>query len=169
MLQHVTLCQHFSPFSIGKASRTEKYLGACAAGKWVLRKSYLEACRSARRFVWEEEHEWGKDSTVTPLEGAPRRWRLDLASEMPCRAKGAFVGWKVLVFADKGKLSGLKRLLEAGGAIVMGSHKASGRRGTTHAFITVNCIPKDVSRVNHFSVHSHPFFRRGMGGRWWRN
>ena len=33
----------------GKASRTEKYLGACAAGKWVLHKSYLEECRQARR------------------------------------------------------------------------------------------------------------------------
>lgn len=36
---------------VGKASRTEKYLGACAAGKWVLHKSYLEACRAASSFV----------------------------------------------------------------------------------------------------------------------
>ena len=35
----------------GKASRTEKYLGACAAGKWVLHRSYLEACRAAHRFI----------------------------------------------------------------------------------------------------------------------
>ena len=35
----------------GRASRTEKFLGACAAGKWVLHKSYLEACRAARLFV----------------------------------------------------------------------------------------------------------------------
>ena len=34
---------------LGKASRTEKYLGACAAGKWVLHKSYLEECRQAKR------------------------------------------------------------------------------------------------------------------------
>ena len=35
----------------GKASRTEKYLGACAAGKWVLHKSFLEACRAENKFV----------------------------------------------------------------------------------------------------------------------
>lgn len=35
----------------GRASRTEKFLGACAAGKWVLHKSYLEACRAAGLFV----------------------------------------------------------------------------------------------------------------------
>ena len=35
----------------GKASRTEKFLGACAAGKWVLHKSYMEACRAERRFI----------------------------------------------------------------------------------------------------------------------
>lgn len=43
-----TACTHLV---VGKASRTEKYLGACAAGKWVLHKSYLEACRAASRFV----------------------------------------------------------------------------------------------------------------------
>ena len=32
-------------------SRTEKFLGACAAGKWVLHKSYMEACRAEHRFV----------------------------------------------------------------------------------------------------------------------
>ena len=35
----------------GRVSRTEKFLGACAGGKWVLHKSYLEACRVERRFV----------------------------------------------------------------------------------------------------------------------
>ena len=66
----------------GKASRTEKYLGACAAGKWVLHKSYLEECRASHSFVKEEPHEWGAikpGGVVQPLEAAPRTWRLALA------------------------------------------------------------------------------------------
>ena len=65
----------------GKASRTEKYLGACAAGKWVLHKSYLEECRASHSFVKEEPHEWGAikpGGVVQPLEAAPRTWRLAL-------------------------------------------------------------------------------------------
>ena len=74
----------------GKASRTEKYLGACAAGKWVLHKSYLEACRAASRFVEEESHEWGVavgGAEVHPLEAAPRRWRLKLAEQQKVRGR----------------------------------------------------------------------------------
>lgn len=99
--------------------------------------------------MWEEGHEWGAGggSSVTPLESAPRRWRIDLTNESR-RTRGAFVGWKVLVFAEKGKLPGLKRLLEAGGATVMGNHTPSGRRGTSHAFITSAYVPKDVSIIH---------------------
>ncbi|XP_015753275.1 PREDICTED: DNA topoisomerase 2-binding protein 1-like [Acropora digitifera] len=44
---------------VGKPNRNEKYLAAVAAGKWVLRKSYLEASREAGFFVDEASHEWG--------------------------------------------------------------------------------------------------------------
>ncbi len=129
----------------GKVSRTEKYLGACAAGKWVLHKSYLEACRSAKQFVWEEGHEWGEQGEGgNPLESAPRRWRLQLSKRGGRRGdEGAFAGWKVLVFAEKGKLPGLKRLLEAGGATVVGNHTPSALKDVTHAFITISQFPKD--------------------------
>ena len=96
--------------------------------------------------MWEEDHEWGSGSTtVVPLETAPRRWRLELNSEKSHRVRGAFAGWKVMVFADKGKLPGLKRLLEAGGASIVSSLTPSGRRSCTHAFITVSQFPNDVS------------------------
>ena len=110
----------------------------------MLHKSYLEECRSAKRFVWEEGHEWGERGEGTPLEVAPRRWRLELAKakEERSRRNGAFMGWKVLVFAEKGKLPGLKRLLESGGATVVGSHTPSALKGVTHAFITMNHFPK---------------------------
>ena len=42
---------HCTHLVVGKASRTEKYLAACASGKWVLAKSYLEACRDEGKFV----------------------------------------------------------------------------------------------------------------------
>ena len=133
----------------GRASRTEKFLGACAAGKWVLHKSYLEACRSAQHFVWEEGHEWGEKGEGTALEAAPRRWRMDLARRRESgRGRredvgGAFVGWKVLVFAEKSKLPGLKRLLEAGGAIVVCKPSQATMKGVTHAFITITHFPQD--------------------------
>lgn len=136
-LTTVTCASFVILLRVGRASRTEKFLGACAAGKWVLRKTYLEECRSAQHFVWEEDHEWGSGSgTVMSLETAPRRWRHELNTEKSRRVRGAFAGWKVMVFADKGKLPGLKRLLEAGGASIVSSHIPAGDRGCTHAFIT---------------------------------
>ena len=56
----------------GKASRTEKFLGACAAGKWVLHKSYMEACRAERKFVEVRDETvlyscWNHTSYHTPM------------------------------------------------------------------------------------------------------
>ncbi len=68
----------------GKASRTEKYLGACAAGKWVLHKSFLEDSRATGAFVAEDMHEWGVarvGTIIQPLEAAPKTWRLALAEK----------------------------------------------------------------------------------------
>jgi hypothetical protein len=49
------------------------------------------------RFVEEHRHEWGEriqgGGEVSPLEAAPRRWRLALAN----KNTGAFQGWKVLI------------------------------------------------------------------------
>ena len=49
----MAVCVYLSCNSIipGRSSRTEKYLGACASGKWVLNKSYMEACRAKGSFV----------------------------------------------------------------------------------------------------------------------
>lgn len=57
---------------------------------------------------------------------------------------GAFVGWKVLVLAEKSKLPGLKRLLEAGGATVVGKPSIATIKGVTHAFITISHFPQDL-------------------------
>lgn len=42
---------------VGMPTRTEKYLAACAAGKWLVWPSYLDASARAGRFVDEAEHE----------------------------------------------------------------------------------------------------------------
>lgn len=36
---------------VGTPLRNEKYLAAMAAGKWILHRSYLEACRSLGHFI----------------------------------------------------------------------------------------------------------------------
>lgn len=41
-------CSHIV---VGQPLRNEKYLAAMAAGKWILHRSYLEACRAVGRFV----------------------------------------------------------------------------------------------------------------------
>ena len=35
----------------GSVTRNEKFLASIASGKWVLHKSYFEACRQEQRFV----------------------------------------------------------------------------------------------------------------------
>ncbi len=48
--------------------------------------------------------------------------------------------YQVLLFAERNKVPGMKRLLEAGGAQVLtpSSHKSA-----THAFISISYFPKD--------------------------
>ncbi|XP_044944835.1 DNA topoisomerase 2-binding protein 1 isoform X5 [Mustela putorius furo] len=73
---------------VGHPLRNEKYLASVAAGKWVLHRSYLEACRTAGHFVLEEDYEWGSSSILDVLTGinvqqrrlalAAMRWRKKL-------------------------------------------------------------------------------------------
>lgn len=41
-------CSHII---VGLPLRNEKYLAAMAAGKWILHRSYLEACRAEGHFL----------------------------------------------------------------------------------------------------------------------
>ena len=41
---------------VGNPLRNEKYLAAMAAGKWILHRSYLEACRAAGHFLQVPRH-----------------------------------------------------------------------------------------------------------------
>uniref|UniRef100_A0A8C2XMB7 DNA topoisomerase II binding protein 1 n=1 Tax=Cyclopterus lumpus TaxID=8103 RepID=A0A8C2XMB7_CYCLU len=78
-------CSHII---VGTPLRNEKYLAAMAAGKWILHRSYLEACRSVDRFIQEDEYEWGSSSILDALPSitsqqrrlalAAMRWRKTL-------------------------------------------------------------------------------------------
>ncbi|XP_049625071.1 SMC5-SMC6 complex localization factor protein 1 [Suncus etruscus] len=135
--------------------KSEKFLAACAAGKWVLTKDYI--IHSAKRGRWLDEttYEWGykieKDSHYSPqMQSAPKRWREELKRT---GAPGAFHRWKVvlLVRADK-RSDSLIRVLEAGKAnIILPKGSPS---GITHV-IASNARIKIEKEKDNFKA---PFF-----------
>ena len=60
--------------------RTEKFLCACAAGRWILKPSYLESCKANNAWLQEQSFEWNNTRKIDKDQkylwhGAPRRWR----------------------------------------------------------------------------------------------
>ncbi|KAM4875325.1 SMC5-SMC6 complex localization factor protein 1 isoform 2-T3 [Thomomys bottae] len=109
--------------------KSEKFLAACAAGKWVLTKDYIIHSARSGRWLDETTYEWGykieKDSGFsTQMQSAPKRWREELKRT---GAPGAFHRWKVvlLVRADK-RSDSLVRVLEAGKANILPKSSLSG-------------------------------------------
>uniref|UniRef100_A0A8C1NUG8 DNA topoisomerase II binding protein 1 n=1 Tax=Cyprinus carpio TaxID=7962 RepID=A0A8C1NUG8_CYPCA len=111
---------------VGYPLRNEKYLAAMAAGKWILHRSYLEACRSEGHFIEEEQYEWGSSSILDALPSinsqqkrlalAAMRWRKTLQGGS--NKEGAFGGWTVMLNIDQAREAGFRRLLQSGGAKV---------------------------------------------------
>ncbi|OWF40591.1 DNA topoisomerase 2-binding protein 1-like [Mizuhopecten yessoensis] len=136
---------------IGLPSRNEKFLASVASGKWVLHKSYFEACRQEGKFVPEALYEWGgegtsslassKNQVVVKLAAAAHSWRVSVDEERQRSGScfGAFSGWKVLLCADPNKESSFRRLLAAGGATVLTNKPPFSRSlSATHAFIELS-------------------------------
>ncbi|XP_072462214.1 SMC5-SMC6 complex localization factor protein 1 isoform X3 [Notamacropus eugenii] len=105
-----------------RACKSEKYLAACAAGKWVLTKDYIINSAESGRWLDETTYEWGykieKDSHYSPqMQSAPKRWRKELTSS---GAPGAFHRWKVVLLVKEGSKGRdcLTRVLNAGKAQV---------------------------------------------------
>ncbi|KAG3034846.1 hypothetical protein JG687_00001425 [Phytophthora cactorum] len=81
--------------------RTEKFIAGCAAGKWILKPSYLETCSAAGKFLDEAAHEWGShksdkkdvDARIWPEVCA--YWRKERAGGHP----GVFNGWRFFIHA----------------------------------------------------------------------
>ncbi|XP_067593877.1 DNA topoisomerase 2-binding protein 1 isoform X2 [Pseudorca crassidens] len=144
---------------VGHPLRNEKYLASVAAGKWVLHRSYLEACRTAGRFMLEEDYEWGSSSILDVLTGisvqqrklalAAMRWRKKIQQRQESGIiEGAFSGWKVILHVDQSREAGFKRLLQSGGAKVLPGHSVSLFKEATHLFSDVNKLKPDDLGVN---------------------
>lgn len=145
---------------VGHPLRNEKYLASMAAGKWVLHRSYLEACRAAKRFIQEDDYEWGSNSILNAISSITPQQRLLAESAMRWRKKlqrikqemdtveGAFSGWKVILNVDQAKESGFKRLLQSGGAKVFVGHSSSLFKETTHLFADFGKLKPEDARVS---------------------
>uniref|UniRef100_A0A8C4RPF1 DNA topoisomerase II binding protein 1 n=2 Tax=Erpetoichthys calabaricus TaxID=27687 RepID=A0A8C4RPF1_ERPCA len=140
---------------VGQPMRNEKYLAAMAAGKWILHRSYLEACRAVGHFIEENDYEWGSSCILDALSGiniqqrrlalAAMRWRKCLQSRNinGSNEEGAFSGWKVILIVDQAKEAGFRRLLQSGGAKVFPAYSPSLCKEATHLFADFSKIKPD--------------------------
>lgn len=151
--------QNFDPtcthLVIGVPARNEKFLACVASGKWVLHKSYFEACRQEGKFVQEDFYEWGGEGTVSLLDKmnpaikklceAAHRWRIQInSSSQSC--VGAFSEWKVILCTDRKKEDNFRRLLEAGGATVLNLKPPFNKSvSASHAFVELNKVEMSES------------------------
>ena len=134
---------------VGHPLSNEKYLASVAAGKWVLHRSYLEACQTAGRFMSEEDNEWGSSSILDVLTGinvqqrklalAAMRWREKIQQRQESGfMEGAFSGWKVILHVDQSRESGFKCLPQSGGTKVLPVYSVSLFKEATHLFSDFN-------------------------------
>ncbi|XP_064187050.1 DNA topoisomerase 2-binding protein 1 isoform X2 [Anguilla rostrata] len=147
-------CSHII---VGHPLRNEKYLAAMAAGKWILHRSYLEACRAVGHFVPEEDYEWGSSCILEALPNinlqqrrlalAALRWRRSLQGQQG-REQGAFSGWRVMLNIDQAREAGFRRLLQSGGAKVFPSPSPALYKDTTHLFADFSQLKPGDFRVD---------------------
>ncbi|XP_041824851.1 DNA topoisomerase 2-binding protein 1 [Melanotaenia boesemani] len=153
-------CSHII---VGSPLRNEKYLAAMAAGKWILHRSYLEACRSVNCFIQEDEYEWGSSSILDALPSitsqqrrlalAAMRWRKALQGSSD--QGGAFSGWTVMLNIDQSREAGFRRLLQSGGAKVLPSPSPVLYKEATHLFADFSRLKPGDFRVDISEATSH--------------
>ncbi|KAG5323618.1 TOPB1 protein, partial [Pseudoatta argentina] len=109
-----------------RLSRNEKMLSSIASGKWILHCSYLQDSKREGRFLDEEEYEWGNPKSKNKIPesssklentigAAVYKWRLKLQKE----SYGPFSNMLALLMVSEEKYDQFKRLIEAGGGLVM--------------------------------------------------
>nr|XP_017825274.2 SMC5-SMC6 complex localization factor protein 1 isoform X2 [Callithrix jacchus] len=136
--------------------KSEKFLAACAAGKWILTKDYIIHSAKNGRWLDETTYEWGykieKDSDYSPqMQSAPKRWREELKRT---GAPGAFHRWKVVLLVRTDKRSdSLIRVLEAGKANII--LPKSSPSGITHV-IASNARIKAEKEKDNFKAPFYP-------------
>lgn len=95
---------------------SEKFLAACAAGKWVVTPDYV--LNSVKNGSWlpEGPYEVAISTSTRPTFYPARQWREKVANGM---LTGAFQGWRVLLkVQEPARRAMFKRLLRAGRAKV---------------------------------------------------
>lgn len=102
---------------LDEIKRTEKFLCACAAGKWILKPSYIDRCVAEGRLLPENDFEHGIEtcssytSKTQPLPlslySAPKKWR--------CSSRRPFEGASIAIIGETTPPSvTLRRIIEAG-------------------------------------------------------
>ncbi|NXN73571.1 SLF1 protein, partial [Himantopus himantopus] len=126
-----------------KLCKSEKFLAACASGKWILTKEYIINSAESGRWLDETTYEWGyeieKGSHYSPqMQSAPKRWREELTQSS---APGAFHRWKVVLPVKEGdkRMASIRRVLQAGKATVCSSQNAE--CNITHILINNKIFP----------------------------
>ncbi|XP_075382575.1 SMC5-SMC6 complex localization factor protein 1 isoform X2 [Mycteria americana] len=141
-----------------KLCKSEKFLAACAAGKWILTKEYIINSAESGRWLDETTYEWGyeieKDTHYSPqMQSAPKRWREELTKSS---APGAFHRWKVVFPVKEGdkRMASIRRVLQAGKATICSPQNAE--CNITHIFINNKIIPmqnkKCLSEARHYPL-----------------
>uniref|UniRef100_A0A3Q0KM56 Putative topbp1 n=1 Tax=Schistosoma mansoni TaxID=6183 RepID=A0A3Q0KM56_SCHMA len=165
-----TLSEKTTHLIVYAPTRSEKCLICLASGKWMLHKSYLDACSRESCWVDEAAYEWGgpgtepllmqlspfpcppggptlshqqKAAQIRDLARSARRWRLSGGK--------AFHNWKVIFGPGCDKESSFRRIIEAGGGKVLSSSPPyPPAHEVTHAFVKINnnsaIIPSTLPR-----------------------
>ncbi|XP_078141426.1 SMC5-SMC6 complex localization factor protein 1 [Centroberyx gerrardi] len=95
---------------------SEKFLAACAAGKWVVTPEYVLDSVKSGSWLAEGPYEVAISSGSAAAFYPVRQWREKVASGS---LAGAFQGWRVLLMVQEpGRRAMFKRLLKAGKAKV---------------------------------------------------
>ncbi|KAK3089136.1 hypothetical protein FSP39_001116 [Pinctada imbricata] len=108
---------HCTHIICGKVTRSEKFLGGCATGRWVLHPEYVTVSSEKGGWEAEENYEWANYATPDnkQMVDSARRWRFHAEVYQTL----AFSDWKTAVVVPGNKKSIIyKRLLISGGAEV---------------------------------------------------
>ncbi|KXS13734.1 hypothetical protein M427DRAFT_58329 [Gonapodya prolifera JEL478] len=131
---------------VGKvAPTTDKLLAAVAAGAWVLKPSYIDACSRANSLVPEEPHEWPPESSPGTVLGYARHWRTTLSPHLhigPGPRPGAFSAVRAYLVAGEMTRVNVVRVLKTGGVTQMEIGKApfkiADKSAFTHVLVDLN-------------------------------
>eukprot|EP00899_Mesostigma_viride_P024465 jgi/Mesvir1/5202/Mv15335-RA.1 len=140
--------------------RNEKLLASLAAGRWVLKPSYVTECAKAGELRAESAHECHasgpSDKSVAVDPSAPRYWRTRREE----KRVGAFHGTRALLYGDMGMppVSTLVRAIHAGGGEVLAT--APPYPPEVLAIANVAVVDRQILRANEWVER---FLRAGPG------